>query len=348
MNNTCTLESSDPLHYTAPAITVVVLTTGKRASLRGAIDGVYRQDYRPLHLLVLVDGDHPISPIGAPPNGISVRTITVPRESEPRGRAETLSHVAHLRNIAVALVQTPLLAFLDDDNLWAIEHLSSLHAAMSKVSASAAHCWRRMVAPDGGHVALTSYPWLPAGLPLERQAFAACRAAGILREGDCVLRDTMLAPNGLQAGIVDMGSWLLKKSALDGFRFPERFTARDIAEGAGADDALIAFFHRGNVLCATSERATLDYRLGGFSNQENELDIRDRNIALSRLDIQERRTELRSMPRFVLVELSRFCNLSCGMCRTRGSVSKAETMSDETFTRVEAELLPFADSAVWD
>ncbi len=49
------------------------------------------------------------------------------------------------------------------------------------------------------------------------------------------------------------------------------------------------------------------------------------------------------MPRFVLVELTRFCNLSCGMCREKGSVSKSETMSAATFDRIEVEILPFAD-----
>jgi 3-dehydroquinate synthetase/MoaA/NifB/PqqE/SkfB family radical SAM enzyme len=326
-----------------PPIAVVMLTTGARDSLAASMASVFRQDYAPIELLVLVDGDRPIPSPGDPPATCSVRTVRVERAEPVIGRPQTLRHVAHLRNLALELVRAPFVAFLDDDNIWAPDHLSSLFKCAARSDAIAAHCWRRVIRSDGQPAQLAKFPWLPAGTPAERGAFGDCVRTGVFTERGAIIRDTVAATIGEQAGLVDMGSWLIKRETLEGFRFPESYSEKDLAEGVGEDDKLLQHLKGQNGPIACTDRPTLTYRLGGFSNAADPQELRSRNTALSRLDLSERRTCAHAMPRFVLLELSRFCNLACGMCRSPGQVDKSERMSEQIFDRVASEILPFAE-----
>lgn len=48
-------------------------------------------------------------------------------------------------------------------------------------------------------------------------------------------------------------------------------------------------------------------------------------------------------PRALFVELTRACNLSCPMCRTPGSVSPSQRMTEATFSYIQDTLLPHAE-----
>ena len=52
---------------------------------------------------------------------------------------------------------------------------------------------------------------------------------------------------------------------------------------------------------------------------------------------------LSARPRVLFVELSRFCNLACPMCRVPGQITKSQTMSEELFARVAEDLFPTAE-----
>lgn len=70
---------------------------------------------------------------------------------------------------------------------------------------------------------------------------------------------------------------------------------------------------------------------------------RERNRILNLREYAEGATLLRSRPRYVLVELTRGCNLSCPMCRPEIIATKGATMSRECFERVADELFPMAE-----
>jgi 3-dehydroquinate synthetase/MoaA/NifB/PqqE/SkfB family radical SAM enzyme len=328
---------------TGPAITVVVITTGDRETLLECVASVFRQDYAPIELVVIVDGDRPIPPFGDPPVTCSVRTVQIPRARRVRGRAQTYKHFAWLRNVALELVRTPSVAFLDDDNVWSPDHLSSLARAAAGPGVIAAHCWRRVVGSDGRPAQLLKFPWLPAGTPAERDAYNECVRGGVFADAGSVIRDSVTAAVGAQVGLVDMGAWLFKREALAGYRFPETYSDEDLAYGVGEDDRLLQYLRgcEGTIVC--TQRPTLTYRLGGFSNGADLAETRARNAVLSRLDVRERRTAVQAMPRFVVLELNRYCNLSCGMCREPGQIDKSQRMSDGIFDRVASEILPFAE-----
>jgi len=71
--------------------------------------------------------------------------------------------------------------------------------------------------------------------------------------------------------------------------------------------------------------------------------IRDHNIRYSRTEFKNEESKLKSYPRFLIVELTRRCNLSCSMCRPKEYNRHAPSMSENLFSKIEEELFPHAD-----
>lgn len=66
---------------------------------------------------------------------------------------------------------------------------------------------------------------------------------------------------------------------------------------------------------------------------------KDLNIS----EFEDRRLFLQSNPRFLVVELTRNCNLRCIMCRDQSIYDPAFDMPFELFTRIARELFPYAE-----
>jgi len=73
------------------------------------------------------------------------------------------------------------------------------------------------------------------------------------------------------------------------------------------------------------------------------MDIRALNRALNSEEFRLGRLSLRSKPRYVLVELTQGCNLSCEMCRNSRIPLDARRMPKELFDRIAEDLFPTAD-----
>lgn len=245
-------------------ITVVILTRGDRDSLANAIESVALQTgIRDLKVLVMVDGDCFLKL--PPPSGaiIQIEQVSI-NGSLISGAANSLIRVARLRNIAIGLVETPLIAFLDDDNHWAAEHLVSLLAALRDSEADVAYSWRRLYEPSGEAWSGKKFPWLPPGK--ERDArWKELITEGIIVEGESIIRDRMFMSNGTQ-GMVDMGEWLFHTNILRNLPFVTQYSEDEFKTMIGEDDKLLEKMIRNHVVGVCTERATLFYRLGGFSN----------------------------------------------------------------------------------
>jgi LmbE family N-acetylglucosaminyl deacetylase/glycosyltransferase involved in cell wall biosynthesis len=112
-----------PVQVTAETvpISVIIRTRNRERWLRQAVDSVRATQY-PASMIVVNDG-------GAPPADLGVKT-TVLEQSKPVGRSEAM-------NIGVRAAKTPFVAFLDDDDLYYPEHLSTLAAATNASSQAA-------------------------------------------------------------------------------------------------------------------------------------------------------------------------------------------------------------------
>lgn len=70
---------------------------------------------------------------------------------------------------------------------------------------------------------------------------------------------------------------------------------------------------------------------------------RDQNRDLNLREYAAGSSTLRSLPRFVLVELTRGCNLACQMCRPQVVPTKATSMSRERFAEIADQLFMTAE-----
>lgn len=105
----------------AVPISVIIRTRNRERWLHQAVDSVRANQY-PASMIVVNDG-------GAPPPDLGDKT-TVLEQSRTVGRSEAM-------NIGVRAAKTPFVAFLDDDDLYYPEHLSTLAAATHASSQAA-------------------------------------------------------------------------------------------------------------------------------------------------------------------------------------------------------------------
>ncbi|PWR21985.1 3-dehydroquinate synthase family protein [Zavarzinia compransoris] len=248
------------------AVDVFMITDGRRGFGPAAIASVLGQSYRgPIDLWLIEDGGDNARPW--------CEALTLPAHVRLRHRrldaagTHPLVRVSRLRNRATGLGTAPLIAFIDDDNLWEPGHLASLARSLRRSGAAAAHSWRRLIDGRGRPVVPRRFPWRHPDDPMAAGLLDACRRTGIFSERDAVVRDRVSAPcDGEDFGMVDMGEWLLRRSLFECFRFAEDYTADERAAMVGEDDKLLRHLRANGIATVCTGRATLRYRLGGFSN----------------------------------------------------------------------------------
>jgi hypothetical protein len=243
-----------------------MVTDGRRDTLGEALASVDAQHYAgSIRLLLVLDRCAPADlDLGAMRYPVQQMRIDLD------GAMPAIARVARLRDMAVRLCETELVCFLDDDNRWAPDHLSSLHAAMRSAGVPAAHCWRHLMPCEGADWNGDSFPWLDHGSAAERTQFAACRELGIIVPGSRIVRDTASAGTAdTDASMVDLGCWLLRTDVLRLFGIRANPPGLDRpVDGVGEDDILLRQFKTAAIPITCTGQATLDYRLGGFSNDQ--------------------------------------------------------------------------------
>ena len=254
-------------------VDVVVVTTGVRDTLAEALRSVVAQDYPgPCSMFLVCDDRYGVGARVSDvmravpgPDRLTVRRVSVAEDGQSLP-IDPYARVAVLRNLALSLVTAPLVAFLDDDNAWEPEHLSSLIDLMDETGSPAVHSWRRLYSPEGQLHVPISFPWL-----LDQSAAAAkfdlLLRGGVFEANSSTVRDRASIPVGGQdLGMIDMGEWLLERWVLDLVGFDAGRTPADSADGIGEDDKLLRRLREMLMPIRCTELATLRYRLGGFSN----------------------------------------------------------------------------------
>ncbi|MER7014996.1 glycosyltransferase family A protein [Saccharopolyspora sp. NPDC000359] len=250
-------------------VTVVTITRTRPELLARAMESVQEQDLdRPFEHLVVVDAcPDSYRMLAARSWPDRTRWLVVSRTSTERsgpGRSSVL------RNMAVRISDARWIAFIDDDNEWEPDHLSSLVACAERTGSRAVHSHLQMRYRDGRPYLEQRDPWI------RDPAAAAAHHADLVRKGvvvpgSCVWRDRLDPPGTADPVVsVDTGEWLLARDLLLEVPFCETFTARDAANAIGEDDKLAAALHERGEPVASSGRPTLIYHLGGYSNDVSE------------------------------------------------------------------------------
>jgi hypothetical protein len=197
----------------------------------------------------------------------SATVLNVTPQSHPDLPQDYLpARLAYLRNVGISEAAGPYVAHLDDDNAYRPDHLASLVAALdAHEGAEAAYSWRRLLGADGDEfVPAGEDPWHP-DRAARAESYERLRRAGIFEPGSPVVRDELRAGGRIYAR-VDTSEYLVRRSLHDRIPFPTRFSRWQRQLGLTEDMAFSHALVKQRVVVARSERPTLDYYMGGYSN----------------------------------------------------------------------------------
>lgn len=274
------------------AITVITVSSGRRNLLRRAIGSVRAQDYAGpvIHLVVGDDCAERVAgleaEVGAPdPAGPerSLRIEVVQRPADERGpdsaeRGSVYPRLARLLNIGIARAATPWVAFLDDDNEYEPDHLSSLRRFAAARGLGAVHSARAMVWTDGSPYLEPFFPGAPNAEEGARLYRLMCQR-GVWVEGTNILKDradceqdgfsnsTVMADDD-PTFLVDQNLWLVSREILLRHPVPEEFTQAEIDANTCPDDKMLEALMRNGVAFESTGQPSVRYYLGGISNGE--------------------------------------------------------------------------------
>jgi hypothetical protein len=250
-----------------PLVSVVTLTRGRLEPLRRAVDSVAAQRGVAVDHVVLGDAcpqlEDPATRIELAGRHPHLRVLNVAREHEV---GYLPARLGQLRNLGVRLARASYVAQLDDDNAFEPDHLRSLLDALDcTAGAEVAHSWRRLFSADGE-------PYLPAGRDpwyprrdRDGRSFALMCQLGILSPGSNVVRDR-LDTGGVMLPRLDTSELLATRSLHLRCPWETSFSRGARRLGFTEDVAFSVTLVRRRVRVAQSGRATLRYRMGGYSN----------------------------------------------------------------------------------
>jgi len=125
-----------------PFDAAVVIPTIGRVHLKRALQSVYAQDFPGrIHLLIGMDKDS-LLPCPEKPDNVTVQILWPGFSTSTRHGGLTPSgDGGALRTILTYLANSPYVAYLDDDNWWATNHLSTLRSAIEGVDWAYSQRW---------------------------------------------------------------------------------------------------------------------------------------------------------------------------------------------------------------
>ncbi|MEV0389010.1 glycosyltransferase family A protein [Nonomuraea sp. NPDC050643] len=243
-------------------MTVLTVTRGRPDLLRDrCLASVRRQTVHVRHLVIVDDCPDTLATITKLRPGAEV--LYSPRSASDHSGPGRL---ARLRNLAVAQATTTRIAFLDDDNEWAPEHIDSLLSLARTTGFPAVHSQRIVMYPDGSPWTNETWPW--SRDPVEsRKKYAYALSCGVVTPGTPYLRDRA-DPHRREGSWrdVDLNTWLFERDLLLAHPFLEEYTSEHEGDFMGEDSVLLEELLDADVAIAGTEQATLKYYLGGWSN----------------------------------------------------------------------------------
>lgn len=250
------------------SITVVTITRERPHLLVRAIRSVRLQDYsgQIIHTIIvddcgatakmLTEGNYPTS-----------QSFTWRLAQRRVGESSGPTRLARLRNSAVNVTETAWICFLDDDNEFEREHLSSLVACAIRTRSPAVHSHRKLFYSDGRPYLERNMPWKRCREERER-IYCELRSKGIFTEGSNIVKDRADPKSHPDpARMVDMGEWLFRRELLIRFPFCEEYSYDDWLEVTPEDKKLLHTLVDHSVPIVSTCKPTLKYYLGGYSNR---------------------------------------------------------------------------------
>ena len=248
------------------SVTVITLTRGRIEMLKRALHSVSSQDYPgQIKHLIIID-DCPITKtFFETSTGIeeNFEWHLISREKTDKSGP---AHVAKLRNYAVHAAATEWISFLDDDNEFESNHISSLVSCAKQKECKAVHSQMKIFWPDGTLYLDQRMPWCRDIEESKRYYVELCDK-GVFQPGSNIVRDRA-DPLGYPdpARTVDAGEWLLARTLLLEYPFCTEYNNIDWKNVTTEDDKLLQTLIENRIPITSTEQPTLRYYLGGYSN----------------------------------------------------------------------------------
>ena len=172
---------------------------------------------------------------------------------------------AMIRNRGVRAAAGKWIAFLDDDNEFEPDHLTSLVTLGEESGLRAVHSWLKMLNCDGTPHITDTDPWRKDP-EASRRRWVWAVAKGVRAPGSHVFRDRcdpLDEPDPVRS--VDTGEWLLRRDLLIDLPLPVTYPTGGDAI-VSEDDRYMEELLRFGEPIGCSARPTLRYYLGGYSN----------------------------------------------------------------------------------
>lgn len=248
------------------SITVVTVTRRRPRLLARAIASVRRQDYPgPVsHFIVVDDCPRTLASLRQLPSGEGIEWVYRRRRG---ARERPPERLARLRNEAVKLANSTWVAFLDDDNEYYCNHLSSLVTTAEAAGCTAVHSQRELFWRNGKRYLAPVFPWCRTEQEGAR-VYEELVKLRVFERGSHVMRDRVERTDHRSVvTLVDTSEWLIARSLALKYPFPTQCSASDWAARITEDDLLLRSLVAAGVSISCSGLATLRYYLGGYSNQ---------------------------------------------------------------------------------
>lgn len=248
------------------SITVITVTRGRPDMLVRAIYSVKQQDFKgAIKHLILIDGCDKTKKFldDSFCRTEQLEWIVYHRRN---GEMSGPSRLGYLRNSAIQITKSDNIAFLDDDNIFESNHISSLVNVYQKSSFDAVHSYRQLFHQDGR-------PFLEHRSPWRRRTeegqirYNELEKRGVFVRGSNIMRDCV-DPKGTPNPIrtVDTNEWLIGREVLVCYPFSETYSYEDWKTTNTEDKKLLHQFVDNDISIGCSRLATLRYFLGGYSN----------------------------------------------------------------------------------
>lgn len=248
------------------SITVITVTRKRPELLKRAIASVRSQEYlgQVMHLIIVDDCDQTaqaLEELEIPSHGKLMWHFESREPGERSGRVRSV----RLRNLGVRMTESRWVAFLDDDNEYESNHLTSLIACAFQNKQSAVHSYRKIYQRDGSPYLEHRFPWVRDPEEGKRLYEFYCARGVWIRDSNIVQdrADPKGHPDPIR--MVDTSVWLLERSLLIQHPFPQ-FTQEELKTTMCEDDKLLELLVEQGVPISTTRLATVRYYLGGYSN----------------------------------------------------------------------------------
>ena len=245
---------------------MIVISNREGRILRRALESICIQTYPVIEVVLVYDGNclPKLGMIFGIERLRAARFETLSVIADCLTRGYLPARCAHLRNHGVRLATGEYIAFLDDDNEYEPDHLESLLQTIRSKGVVGAFSHRKILMPNGQPYLKKKYPWLRPGFSSEERWQYFCDR-GVVADGSCIFKD-ILGYKDEDVVTVDTGEWLLPKGLCKEYPFREHYPDEEIEKSRGEDYLFAQDILRSGLAIARSERATLKYYLGGFSN----------------------------------------------------------------------------------